>query len=240
MRRPSLALLAVPALLLAGCPSYTHLPDVEQGLVNKTVTGQARQLAVSMYVGPFFRDDNYRLLEDQPPASVDLLRGPGGERMLPGAPTGILPAGTRVVIRDVQFPTAEAATSRALLTPRYFTWVVLRHEGSPKPLVIVIRDDPTTHQAFLALLGRYLTTEDVAAKVAGFPADVQAAIAKKQMRQGLTAEQARMTWGLPMQIRRDRVGQRVTETWTYEGGRTVTLKDGKVTAFAAAATPLKR
>ena len=238
MRRSTLVLVAAGALL-AGCPSYTHLPDAEQALVNRKVTGQSRQLTVSMYVGPFFRDANNRLLEDQPPASVDLLRGPGGARIAPGKPTGILPAGTRVVIQDVQFPTAEAATSRALMTPRYFTWVILRHVGTPKPLVLVLRDDPTTHQAFLSLLGRYLTTADVAAKVAGFPEDVREAIGHKQMREGLTTEQARMAWGLPLKVRRDRVGQRVTETWTYEGGRTVTLKGGKVTAFAEAKTPVK-
>lgn len=231
--RPRTLLLAA-ILALSGCPSYTHLPDAEQALVEKKVTGQARQLRVSMYVGPFFRDDRYRLLEDQPPGSVDLLQDPDGKAIDPGKPTGILPAGTEVVITDVQFPTAEVATQRALLTPRYFTWVFLRHEGSAKPLVLVLRSDPRTHQAFLGLLGRYLTRSDIAAKVAAFPKPIQGAIAAKKLVAGMTAGQARMAWGLPMEAREDRVGQRVSATWTYEGGRTVTLKDGKVVTFAEA------
>lgn len=234
-------LLLLGAVLAAGtllaCPSYTHMPEAQQRLAREQLAHRSRQLAVSLYTGPFFRDARYRLLSDQPPGDVDLLRNPGGERVLPGEADGILPAGTPVTIAEVEFPTAAVATGRSLLTPRYFTWVYVEVPGREKLQVLVLRDDVQTGAEFEKLLGRYLTTEDVAAKVAALPEPVAKAIAEKRLVEGMDADAARMAWGYPLEVhRRFEDGQRL-ETWTFEGGRTLETKDGRVVSWSEDGAP---
>lgn len=183
---------------------------------------------MSMYVGPFFRDGRYHLLIDQPPHHVDLLRSPKGERMSPGEPTGILPAGTEVRISEVEFATASATTRRSLLTPRFFTWVFVKFDGKERPGIIVVREEPENHEDFLEILSRYLTTEDVAAKIAGYPEETRRAIAEKRLVSGMDGEAVRMAWGSPLQVTRDyEDGVRIDE-WSFEGERRLTIRGGEL------------
>lgn len=204
------------------------MPAPEQERVQEATRHRTRQLAVSMYWGPFFRDGRYLLLSDQPPGDADLLRGPRGERIHPGEARGILPAGTAVRIVDVQFPTAAATTTRSLVTPRFFTWVLVEVPGAERPRVIVIRDDPTDHDAFLDLLERYLTRDDVAARLAQLPEPLRVAITEKRLVADMDADAVRMAWGHPLRVNRAfDAGVRI-DTWTFEGGREVVLHDGRL------------
>jgi hypothetical protein len=220
--------LLLTGVFAVACPSQTRMPAADQEGVQETLKHRSRQLAVSMYWGPFFRDARYLLISDQPPGDVDLLRGPRGERIHPGEAVGILPAGTTVRIVDVQFPTATATTTRSLITPRFFTWVLVEVPDADRLRVLVLRDDPTTRDAFLDLLARYLTTDDVAARLATFPEPLRAAIAEKRLIADMDVESVRMAWGHPIRVDRAfEEGVRL-DTWTYEGGRTLTLRNGRL------------
>ncbi len=229
------ALLVVA--VLAGCPGHTRMPPREQEGIQETLRHRSRQLAVSMYFGPFFRDGRYYLLSHQPPGDLDLLRSPKGERMHPGDALGVLPAGTEARIANVEFATATAATTRSLLTPRFFTWVLVEIEDLDRPAVLVIRDEPDSHDEFLEILTRYLSTEDVSSKVASYPEEVQAAIREKRLTAGMDLAAVRMAWGHPLQVTRDfDEGVRV-DRWSFEGPRHLVLRDERLVSWSASAEP---
>ncbi|MFZ9888757.1 MAG: hypothetical protein ACO3JL_14755 [Myxococcota bacterium] len=125
--RPSLLLFACTStLLLAGCPSYTSLADGTQMRIQEMRDGQLLWLKQSMYAGPFWDDDRYRLLSPFPFDRVEAVLSPEGEPLLPPAHDSIVPAGTRVRVERVVFPTGDAVFRRPLYPPRYATWVYLR------------------------------------------------------------------------------------------------------------------
>ncbi|MDF1562121.1 MAG: hypothetical protein P1V51_03710 [Deltaproteobacteria bacterium] len=211
-----------------GCPAHTRMAPAIISQVEDTLEGQARTLQVSCHTGPFFRDARFRFLSDRPPETVDLLRGPRDEPITAGAADGLIPAGTRVRILDVQLPTATNVTGRSLLTPRYFTWVLVEVPGSQTPHVLVFRDDPPDLAGFEAMVGRYLGDDSVLKALEGLHPDVQAAIEHKELLAGMRADAAQMAWGFPRQIQRTVEAGVKKERWIYEGGATIDLENDHV------------
>lgn len=208
------------------------MPVPEQEKIQGTLQHRSRQLAVSMYWGPFFRDARYHLLTDQPPENIELLLDPKGNRIHPGDPLGIISAGSRVRIKDIQFATASAATSRSLFTPRFFTWVLLDIPGHDRPAVIVIREEPRNHDAFLKILERYLSTDNISEIVSSYPEEIRNAIAEKRLVEGMNANAIIMAWGNPIQVTKDFENGVPVDRWRYEGERIVMLRDGILLSWA--------
>lgn len=225
-RRFLLALALAP--LLGACPSYTRMPAADQARLQSALTHTERQLAQSCYVAPFYRDGRYLLLSAVHPAQTDLLRDPKGARVLPGAPLGVLPAGTKVRIVGLSFPTASEVTRRSLYSPRIFTWVLVEAEGYERPLVAVIRDDFESSAPFEARLSTLFDQGEAAALLAEASPAHQAAVAQKSLVAGMPAPLARMAWGPPERARREVAGSRGVETWGYAGGAWIRLRDGLV------------
>lgn len=216
------------ALTLSACRGHTRLPELEQTRARKKLMGQRRQLSGSLYTGKFYRDSRYGMLSHIPPQDLDLLRDPKGERIEAPEATGIVSAGTLVTIQKVEFATAGNVTGRSLMTPRYFTWVYVDVPGLKKPQIIVVRDNPNTHEAFMKSLSRWLTEEDVAKKVAELPEPLRLAVENKRLMKGMPAEAARLSWGPPMQNSQSFEGGMKVNTWKYEGERGVLVRDDVV------------
>ncbi len=188
---------------------------------------------MSMYQSPFFRDGSYTLLLDQRPEDVDLLRNPRGERMHPGEATGILPAGTNVRITEIQFATASNVSSRSIMTPRFFTWVIVDVPGEERDHVIVIRDEPDSHERFEYFLDRFLTTDDVAGSLASYPEPVRTAIKEKRLVEGMDVDAVRMAWGNPLQVTRDFDKGIQLDVWMFEGDkRRASFRDEKLISWS--------
>ncbi|RMG11107.1 MAG: hypothetical protein D6729_18500 [Deltaproteobacteria bacterium] len=245
MRDMRRSILSFGTSLLAGslltlcvaCPAHTRMPARQQMLTRRGLEGQSRQLASSLYVTPFFRDARYRLLTELPPEHVDLMRDPKGRRITPGRAIRILPAGTRVRIRRIEFPTSSAVTARSLFTPRYFTWVYLEVPQDDRLHILVMRDDPTTRAAFERALGRWLTREDRAKALAELPEEVRRAVETKQIVAGMPREAVLWSWGWPLTIQTQPEGRIGVERFLYEDGRWVEVEDGHVRAWNEAEAP---
>jgi hypothetical protein len=221
MRAPRPLLLL--ALLAAGCATYTTLsPEARTRIERQFTAGsEPRYLRESLYVTPFFGDATRRLLTSVPPEDVRMLEDLSGKPIHPGPVQTVAAAGSRVRVRKVEFPTAFTVAERVLVTPRTHPWAYLDVEGvgGETPLILVVPAEGRSEAEVVADLERYLTTQDIRATLASFPAAVREAIATKRAVPGMSAEALRMAWGLPSRVQRDfRDGSRVEE-WTFPGGR---------------------
>jgi hypothetical protein len=159
MRRLATAPLALLGLL-ASCAPPSVLPAEGRETVVRSLSRQPRYLRVAVYVGPFFGDGSRVLLSDRPISELSLLESPGGQPILPPAPTRILPPGTPVFIDSVQFPTGATLWSRPVTTPRYNPWLLASVEGERRPAVLVLSSESPSAEDVLAEVGRVLTPDD--------------------------------------------------------------------------------
>lgn len=239
MKRLVVVLLA---LLGAGCKSHTQIAPEDRASLEQTLTGPEanRFLRVSMYVTPFFGDASKRLLTPYPPEDVLLLNDTQGKTIHPGRIEATLPAGSKVRIRQVEFPTAWAVTERILYTPRTWPWVYVDVEGAPKglPLVLVLPPHLQKREEFLAEVDRYLSSQDPTSKINAFPEPVREAIRQKKTVQDMPAEALEMAWGFPETIQRTLEGTVHNEEWIYPSGRRhAFLTEGRLTRVEEAPAP---
>jgi hypothetical protein len=244
-------LLALSSLLCltlaAGCASQTLLSAEDRTkLQHDLTTGSAsvRYLKDSSNLTPFFGDSSKRLLTPYPPDEVRLLNDTQGNPINPGPVQAVVPAGTKVHVLKVEFPTAWVMTERVLYSPRTQPWVYLDVEGAPTgaPVVLVLPPKLDKPEDVLAELDRHLLPEDPSPRIARFQPRFQEALKKKQVLEGMPEAALELSWGPPETIRRTLDGQKANQEWTYPGGkRRVFLTDGLVTRVdegaSAAAKP---
>ncbi|MFN0061227.1 MAG: hypothetical protein ACKVPX_01730 [Myxococcaceae bacterium] len=229
----SLLLLMASAVVASSCASHTRLQPEERGHAERLLTGARgpRFLRLSYYVMPFFGDATKRLLSALPPEEVRLLNHPNGTAVVPSPIQRILPAGTKIRVADVEFPTGFAVQRRVPYTPRTRTWVTLHVEGEPAEpaLVLVLRDSLKSVDDVLAEVERYLSAESPSTQLEAYGAGTREAIAGKRLMSDMPIDALERAWGYPE--RKDiryKEGVR-EETWLYPGGkRSVFVADGRV------------
>jgi len=211
-------------LSLAGCASHSFLAPEERGALVRDYAGTDAQLflKLSYFVTPFFGDSTKRLLTALPPEELPTP---------PGPVEAVLPAGTRVRILRLEFPTGWSARERSPATPRTQPWVFLRAVAASTevPLVLVLRDGISSRDEFHAEMERYLCVEDPARELAAWPETVQQAIREKAARLDMSAEALERAWGYPATKEMSFDGTTKNEVWIYPGGkRRAQLVDGRV------------
>lgn len=226
-------LAVLVAILGVGCASHTALSPEERSTLKQRLTGpQSEQyLRMTMNVTPFFGDASKRLLTPYPPDEVRLLADTKGGDINPGPVEAVLPAGTRVKILDVEFPTAFVVAERVLYTPRTRPWVILSAEGAPKgpPLVLVLPEQLKLPEEVYAEIGRSLSEHDLTAILNAYTEPVREAIRQKKVVPGMPVDALQMSWGDPEKIQRTFDNGVRNEEWIYPGGRRhVFLTDGRV------------
>jgi hypothetical protein len=226
----SLAALTACLLLGGGCASRIALGPEERSGIEETVSKEPeRFLRVSVFVTPFFGDATKKLLTPVPPELVRMMEQPDGTPINPGPVEKILPVGTRVRIEKVEFPTAFVMTGRVLMTPRWDTWVIVRAEGEPLPLVVVLPAQLATRDAFVGELERHLTHQDPTPRMEGWGEKVREAVRTKTTVFEMPAEALEMAWGYPESKSIRYEGSVRQESWSWAGGkRTAFLSDGRL------------
>jgi hypothetical protein len=234
-----LALLAlVPLALATGCASQTLLSAEDRTkLQHDLTTGPAseRYLKASSYITPFFGDASKRLLTPYPPEEVRLLNDTKGNPINPGAVQALVPAGTKVRVLKVEFPTAWVMAERVLYSPRTQPWVYLEVQGAPPrppgpPVILVLPPQLKAKEDVLAELDRHLLDQDPAPRIARFQPRFQEALKQKKVLEYMPEAAVEMSWGKPESIRRTLEGQQVHQEWVYPSGkRRVFITDGLVT-----------
>jgi hypothetical protein len=212
------ALLLVSALApLASCAPRAVIPDAERERVHRELAGEQRWLRAAAFAGPLWGDRTRVLLTDQPPSELQLVLSPSGDPIAPPPAERIVPPGTSVRIQDVEFPTGWIIARRVVMTPRYHPWAILEVAGDARPHVIVLSQTAASFDDVRAELDRILTKDDPSSSFSALPADQRAAIAKKELVEGMPLRAVEMAWGLPERRKIDR--PTAAEEWTWPGGK---------------------
>lgn len=220
-------LLAVLLLPLSACFPRAAISDADRERVTREFAGQQRYLRVAASVGPLWADTSKVFVNDSPPAEVDLVETGAGAPIAPPAAERIIPPGTPVRLRSVEFPTGWIIAQRVVMTPRYHPWVYLEVGGDPRPYVIVLSQTAASVEDVRGEVERYLTADDPGPYLASLPAEQQDAIRRKEALEGMGPRALEMAWGLPEKKRIDRPAG--TEEWTWPGGkRRAFLRDDRV------------
>lgn len=234
-RNPVVPLLSGVLLLLgalSGCASGPP-PKRDRLHLELRYTNKPRQLAVSLHAAPFFRDASRRLLTEEHPDHVELIVNPRGETIGPGELLEIFPAGTKVRVLRVLFPSAFGAVGRPLLTPSDRIWVELAIDGRPASptWVLVLPPDLESESAVVKEVERFVTSESLDTEIAAMSEAEQAVIASKTLAAGVGVRALELAFRKPNLRRIHGDGSHVMEEWTWREGaeeRVAFLRDGVV------------
>ncbi len=228
MRKALLSLAPLVPLLALACKTVTlQIPEADQVRAERELSGQQRFLRVAVYVGPLWRDTDKLLVTDRPSSEIDIVEEPNGKPIFPPKPERILPPGTPMKIRDIEFPSTFTVNQRVLVSPRYCPWVYLSVAGDQRSYVIVLPQEVKSFEDVRLELERYLTPDDPSPALAALPPDVRDLVLKKEVGPGMSARALEMAWGLPERKRVDRPAG--TEEWFWAGGkRHAYLRDDRV------------
>lgn len=235
MKRLLALLVLVPVVLATGCASQTPLSAEDRTKLQRDLTtgpSAVRYLQASSYVTPFFGDASKRLLTPYPPEEVRLLNDTRGNPINPGAVQAMAPAGTKVRVLKVEFPTAWVMAERVLYSPRTQPWVYLDVEGVPPgpPVILVLPPQLKTNEDVRAELDRHLAEHELTPRLTKFQPRFQEAIRQKKVLEYMPEAAVQMSWGPPERIRRTLDGTQVHQEWIYPGEkRRVFITDGLVT-----------
>ena len=203
--------------LLAACTPRAVIPDAERQKVQTELGGQTRWLRVAAYVAPFWEDNSKLLLSDEPLGGLDLVERPDGTPVAPPTAERILPPGTALKVREVEFATSWIIAKRVLMTPRYHPWVLLDAPGERRSYVIVLSQTAASADEVRTELDRILSTDDPSSLYLSLPVEQRDAISRKELLDGMSPRAVEMAWGFPERRRIDRPA--ATEEWIWPDGK---------------------
>lgn len=209
--------LAAALLPLAACAPRAVIPDAEREHVQRELAGDQRFLRAAVYAAPLWGDRSKLLLSDQPLGELELVLTTGGATIDPPAPERIVPPGTAVRVREVEFPTGWAIARRVVMSPRYHPWVLVDVPGETRPGVIVLSQTAASFDDVRAELDRILSKDDPSSFYSALPEEQRAAVLKKELVEGMSPRAAELAWGLPEKKKIDRPA--ATEEWTWPAGK---------------------
>src|SRR5512142_1827860 len=91
-------------LLLVACFPRASVPEGERERASRELDGQLRYAKVALYLGPLYGDGKKLLVSDQPVEELDLLENVDGSKVPAPQPDRVIPPGTPLRIRAVEFP----------------------------------------------------------------------------------------------------------------------------------------
>lgn len=238
--RPSLLVGAVAAAFfwLGGCASHSFVPDEDRIRLERSLPGRTFYLRHAMYLGPFWGDQEKRFLSDGVPGEIPWVVNPAGVPIEPGEPTAIVPVGSRVRIRKIEFPTSGAIARRNPFHPRFHPWVTLQVEGFPdEPTpILLLRREIATYAEVMAELERFLHPQDPAPLLRELPESVLLAVNEKRLVEGMPADAVAMAWGWPERksLHPSPEGRREEWIWPFEK-RKALIVGGKLVSWEGTA-----
>jgi hypothetical protein len=217
-------------MAIAGCVSHTSLSVQDQERIQTKYVTKTYFLKQSFFVGPFFAYADRMFISERAFDEKVLIQSPGGDPIVPCEPVGVVPMGTRVTVREIEFPTGSALAARKLKSPRHFTWVTVDLEGKnlEKPYVLVLTREFKTRKEFVKSLGGFLVEADPRPEFAALSPEVLRAIDRKSLVKGMDSKALLRSRGHPNRITRKFVDGTKMEKWLYTQDRFVVLKEDVV------------
>ena len=120
------ALCLTLTFLMAGCLAHTPIPVEVRHQISSDHEGRTVELRQSCYFGDLYDDNSKWLLSAYPFEQVHHIVDMDGKPIHPDNQRGIIPAGTKFIIEEIEFPDPMALATRMLVSPRYHTWVYLK------------------------------------------------------------------------------------------------------------------
>jgi hypothetical protein len=218
---------------LTGCPADIRLSTQDQEKIQHDYKYKTFYLKYSLYYGQFYEYGDRYFVSERGFDERTLIETPGGEPILPPSPLGVLPMGTKMVIREIEFPTSVNLATRKLKSPRYYTWVTLEHRNKPeaKPYVLVLAHDFSTRPEVIQYLKEYLVTDDPRLAFEARPPEEVQAIDTKTIWKGMRRDALILARGDPSRVNRQFEKGIKIERWEYAPGKIVVLKDDVVDSF---------
>ena len=103
---------AIMALAMTACASYTQLPPKAQAVIGLRHVGRSVELRSSCYYGPLYDENEKWLLSPYPFAVTSHLVDWDDQPLHPDGQLGVIPAGTRLIIDKIEFPTGWGLAQR--------------------------------------------------------------------------------------------------------------------------------
>ncbi|MBW1808037.1 MAG: hypothetical protein JRJ19_00430 [Deltaproteobacteria bacterium] len=233
MRYRIIFLFFLVAGFISGCPSHTLLTVQDQQKIQSQQKNKTYYLKQSFFAGPFFAYDDRFFISERAFDERVLIESIGGDPILSSDPTGVIPLGTEVNIREVEFPTSSAVSDRKLKSPRHFTWVMIDIKDKPKktPYVLVLTQEFKKISDFDRSLAVYLVKDDPSDEFIGLAQEVLEAVNTKKIVKGMRADALLRSRGHPDKISRKVVDGARIEQWQYAPERIVVLKEDLVESW---------
>lgn len=239
---------AVVSGLLAGCPGYTDLPHGTMRAVQETREGKLFWLQQSMFVGQFYDDDRYDLVDTRRFEETRYLLNAEGDAITPLPAQAVVPAGTRVRVTAVAFPTGDHVFRRPIYTPRYSTWIYLklaRERGDvrierDRPAILLAPSYLQSQAEFDQWFSAVLSEADPNPRIRALPEPVRRGIDEKKPVEGMPYDILTMAMGFPDRVTREeqlRDGVATTVEVAIFGATSVVIEDGKVVRVSRPALP---
>lgn len=170
--------------------------------------GKTPWLTQSLYGGFFYDDKRYRLANPKPFEQLHALKTVDGYTILPPPHDDIVPAGTRVRVERIRWPTPGNMCSAPLYTPKRLIWVVVRMAldrghvtlWREKPYIMLVPDHVRTQTAFMAWFNALFTQANPNPWLDGLPESLRRGIATKQPVVGMDERALRSALGKPDRV----------------------------------------
>jgi hypothetical protein len=230
------------SFLLPACFSHVQAPSFWQKQLNSQVEKQSFWLKQSLYAGPFYDDNRYQLLHPRNFEELTYLKTIDGDYILPPPSSEIIPAGTRIEIQKIEWPTGINIFKRPLLTPRYWPWVYTRLARARGPVTIkrdqtyifILPNSVIDEKSFTDWKDALFSKDNNNEWIMTQDEKIRDAIFAKKPLIGMDYLALFASMGHPDSIKRETImrdGEKITKEIVIYGTTIVILEDSKVTTI---------
>ena len=215
-------------LLLPACVNHVKIPDSAQKHIDNDVVQKTLWLKQSLYAGQFYDDDRYQLLFPRPFEELKYVKTVDGDYILPPAAKEIIPAGSKVVITKIEWPSRGVIFNRPILSPRNWPWIYLRVARDRGPVttlrdstyIMILPENITDEKSFNQWKKSYLDKEDPNEWLLSYEKNILFGILHKKPVLGMDYQALMATLGQPNHLKKELItldNQKITkETATYD------------------------
>lgn len=223
-----------------GCINHIKIPDSAQKHINKEVLQTTLWLKQSLYSGQFYDDNRYQLLYPRPFEELKYVKTVDGDFILPPAAKEIIPAGSKVIISKIEWPSAGVIFNRPILSPRNWPWVYLRVARDRGPVttlrdqtyIMILPENITDEASFNHWKNTYFAKQDPNEWLLSYDKKILSGILHKKPIMGMDYQALTATLGQPNHLKKELItedGQKITkEIATYEAV-VIILENGLIT-----------